>query len=81
MIAKAMPASNNPNKEITIRDLYPQLDEEQLKEAEENLDRYIELALRMYERIRLDPEAYRQFKALTAQRDAAMMRNTRSKPP
>lgn len=39
---------------------------EQLKEAEENLDQYFEHGLRMYERIKGDPEAYAEFKALTA---------------
>jgi hypothetical protein len=39
---------------ITMRDLYPHLNEEQLKEAEENFRRYLEIALRIYERIRSD---------------------------
>jgi hypothetical protein len=56
---------SNPHQEITIRDLYPDLDAEQLKEAEENLGRYLELAVRMYERIRQDPETYARFKTLT----------------
>ena len=51
----------------TIRDLYPHLDAGQLKEAEENLERYLVFALRLYERIEADPEAYARFKALTAQ--------------
>ena len=50
----------------TIRDLYPHLSDEELREADENLGRYIELTLRIYERIRNDPEAYARFKALTA---------------
>jgi hypothetical protein len=50
----------------SIRDLYPHLSEEKLKEAEENLDRYLVLSIRIYERIQSDPEAYAQFKALTA---------------
>ncbi|MES2216392.1 MAG: hypothetical protein V4481_03785 [Patescibacteria group bacterium] len=36
---------------ITTRDLYPHLSEEELAEADENLDRYIELVLRIYERL------------------------------
>jgi hypothetical protein len=52
--------------EITIRDLYPNLNEEQLREAEENIRRYLETAWEMYERIKADPEAYAEFKALTA---------------
>ena len=35
----------------TIRDLYPHLDEAQLKEAEDNLQRYFEIALRIYDRL------------------------------
>ena len=51
--------------EITIRNLYPHLNDEQLKEAEENLHRYLELTLRIYDRIRQDPEEYARFKSLT----------------
>lgn len=66
--------------EPTIRDLYPHLSEEELKEAEENLERYLELSLRMYERIRSDPKAYAQFKALTASNTKATMESYRSNP-
>ena len=54
------------DREITIRDLYPHLNNEELKEAEDTLKRYIELELRVYERILADPVAYARFKALTA---------------
>jgi len=57
-------SSNEPS--VTIRDLYPDLNDEQLKEAEENLERYLELTLRTYDRIRQDPDAYARFKTLTA---------------
>ncbi len=56
----------SPKPDKTIRELYPHLDEEQLKEAEENVRRYLETAWEMYQRIKIDPEAYAQFKALTA---------------
>jgi hypothetical protein len=49
----------------TISNLYPTLDENQVKEAAENLARYTELVLRIYERIRMDPEAYARLRALT----------------
>jgi hypothetical protein len=39
------------------------LTENQLKEADENLKRYLEHALLMYKRIKSDPEGYAQFKA------------------
>ena len=51
---------------VTIRDLYPHLNGEQLKEAEESLERYLELTLRIYGRIRQDPDAYARFQTLTA---------------
>jgi hypothetical protein len=37
-------------KIITIADLYPELSEVEQKEARENLDRYLELVVRIYER-------------------------------
>lgn len=57
-------SGNKPT--ITIRNLYPYLNDEQLKEAEENLTRYVELVLRIYERIQKDPEASTRFRVLTA---------------
>jgi len=74
--------SDKPGKQggPTIRDLYPGLSDEQLKEAEENLGRYLELALRIYDRIRSDPEAYSQFRALTASRCKATIDVERSNP-
>ena len=68
--------ANNPiseDREITIRDLYPHLADEELQVAEENLERYLELELRVYERILGDPEAYAHFKALTASRTQSSM--------
>jgi hypothetical protein len=44
--------ASHKHDEIKIRDLYPDLDEQQLKDAEENLRSYIEIALRIYERIK-----------------------------
>jgi hypothetical protein len=71
---------DNRKEEITIRDLYPHLSEDQLKEAEENLERYLELVLRIYERIRGDPKAYSAFKSLTASRQNRMMKDKWSNP-
>jgi len=59
--------------DLTIRDLYPHLDENRLREAEENLERYVELVLRMYQRIQVDPEAYERFKTLTASQEVPTM--------
>ena len=52
--------------ETTLRALYPHLTDEQLKEVDENLEQYLELLLRIYQRITMDAEAYANFKALTA---------------
>jgi len=49
----------------TIRDLYPNLSDHELAEAEENIERYLALVLRIYERIQTDPENYLRFCALT----------------
>ena len=49
----------------SIRDLYPNFTEKELAEAEDNLEQYLLLMLRIYERIRADPESYARFRALT----------------
>jgi hypothetical protein len=51
---------------IELRDLYPTLSDEELMRAEENLKRYVESTLGLYERITSDPDAYARFQALTA---------------
>jgi hypothetical protein len=64
----------------TIQDLYPSLDEIQAREAEESLDRYLALAMRIHERMRLDPAAYAQLKALTAPGARSTIPEERSNP-
>jgi len=54
------------NEPTTIRGLYPGLSETELQQAEENFERYIALAWRIYARVREDPEAYARFTTLTA---------------
>jgi hypothetical protein len=39
---------------VTIRDLYPHLTHEELVEAEENIERYLEFVLRLYERLKAE---------------------------
>lgn len=46
----------------TVSNLYPTLDEAQVKEAAENLARYTELVLRIFECIKADPDTYACFK-------------------
>jgi hypothetical protein len=62
----------------TIRDLYPDMGEDRQRAAEENLERYLELMLRIYQRIREDPEAYAQFRALTASKKTPTLERERS---
>jgi hypothetical protein len=57
---------SNGERDADLRALYPHLDDAHLEEAEENIRLYLELVLRIYERIRVDPEAYARFKSLTA---------------
>lgn len=44
------------NATPTIRDLFPHLNERELAQAEDNLDRYLTLVLRIVERSELDPQ-------------------------
>lgn len=41
---------------IELKDIYPHLTDEQLKEAEETIEQYLELVMRIYERIKNDPK-------------------------
>ena len=69
------------DRDLTIRDLYHELSDEELQETEEHLTRYVELTLRVYERIRQDPEAYARFRAdLTAlKKDAAIRERSKNR--
>ena len=48
----------------TIRTLYPNLTEAELRQAEDNLDQYIEIVLTIYERVVSQPETYAQLRTL-----------------
>jgi hypothetical protein len=67
-------------EEVTIASLYPHLSKDQLQETEENLTRYVHLALQIYERIREDPNLYAQFKDLTASKPHPSMHDTKADP-
>ena len=41
----------NQNPTVTVRELYPDFSEKELAEAEDNLDRYLALVLRIFERV------------------------------
>jgi hypothetical protein len=60
-------------EETTIASLYPHLSEDQLQEAEETIEQYLQLALRIYERVRQEPELYAKFRHLTAKNHAPSM--------
>ena len=42
------------NPTLTIRDLYPHLTEKELEDAKDNLDRYLALVLRIFERMEVE---------------------------
>ncbi len=50
----------NDHPAASLRDFYPHLTDEELKEAEENLQRYLELVWRIYERRQVSPDAHPQ---------------------
>ena len=62
----------------TIRDLYPNLSEKEIAVAEDNLEQYLLLMLRIYERIQGDPESYARFRALTEKIHAVSLKSSRS---
>jgi hypothetical protein len=48
--------SSHKSPPITIRDLYPALTPEDCRRAEENIEGYLSLVIRMYNRISQDPK-------------------------
>lgn len=58
--------SDCEKRNSTIRNLYPDLTEEELLAADKTLGAYLELVLRIYNRIYEDPEAYAKFKEMLA---------------
>lgn len=58
----------NPEQERTLRQLYPHLTDSQLEQANENLKEYVAFALRVFERLEVDSDAWERFEALTASR-------------
>lgn len=51
-----------------LRKAHPDCSPEQLKEAEEALDQYFEVVMRIYERIWKEPKLYEEFKAMRKKR-------------
>jgi len=56
-----------------IRDLFPNRNNEELKRAEEVLERYFEVVLRICEDIERDPETRTRYLALTGRKSTATM--------
>lgn len=54
-----------------LREIYPHLSDEELAQADDNLTRYVESTLRLYEAICADPERYAEINALTARRSTS----------
>jgi len=52
--------------ELTIKDLYPEFDDEELGKAEENLNRLLALEVRVFERVFLDHPDKNELRPLTA---------------
>lgn len=49
------PKQTNGGKKVpTIRDLFPELNKEKLKEAEQNFNEFLKVTWRIYERLRDD---------------------------
>ncbi len=69
----AMQHTQRTKDTATIRDVFPDFSDEQLREAEEQLQDYLAFVLRMYSRIRADPAAYARFNALTVGRRSRTM--------
>lgn len=63
----------NQDEDITIHDLYPELSPEERHYVEEKLNEYLKLTIRLYERIRSDPDAYARFQSLTASLNRSKM--------
>lgn len=52
--------------DLTFEDLYPELTGSELREAQYNLERYLEVMLKIYQQLELDPEAHERFRRLKA---------------
>lgn len=54
-----MPSETSKQNNPSLRDLFPDLDEQQLNEVEETLHGYLEVAWRIYERLERErPEVF-----------------------
>jgi hypothetical protein len=63
---------DNQNR-ASLRRLYPDLNDEELDRVGDSWDRYISIMLRIYDRIRGDPEELARLRALTASGKSSIM--------
>ena len=68
----------NKESQLLLRELYPHLSEEELKQVGETLWEYVSQTVQQYERIYNDPAAYAEFKQLTSKGKHARMKGERS---
>lgn len=59
-----MPKADEP---INLRDLFPELSEQELQGAEENLEAYLQVVLRIFNRIESDPAASAELEKFLAE--------------
>jgi len=71
------PPTPHEDQSKSLRQLYPHLSDSQLEEANEILRQYVALAIRVFERLELDPEAWAHFEVLTASRRGSTMNRER----
>lgn len=63
-----MTTENDNSEAPTLEELYPQLSDEELEEAEENLRRYVAAVYRVHCRLYGDEDARDELETLTEQR-------------
>lgn len=80
ILLAGMDNRNHSKEPPSLADLYPSLTSEELKEAEENLTRYLELCWQIFLRIQNDPVEYARFKALTAKYKPHTIKGAGPKP-
>ena len=72
MVSEREEAASTP----TLRELYPDLNENELKHAEEQLDYYLVECLETFDEIKANPEQYEILQALTAEMTKLRMGDT-----
>jgi hypothetical protein len=62
---------NSPNPEPNIQSLFPDLTPDESRRAEENIDEYLGLVVRIYTRISQDPASLAELRSLLYSADEA----------